>query len=224
MVFTYPRRLHVRRHGPRGYCNDRASKPWRRDACVFRGVYCLWRERWCAEGDHIVRVDHLVPQTTHPERISDDDHLVYACWQCHALQQEAKPVINPCEEALGHHLEIQSDGSVRALTVHGAEQIALCRLNRPRLLEARRMMIELFSMLEACVSGEAGEFLRFLQGFPHNLPRLSTLRPPDGNTRPESIVDSYYAKRQRGELPATYREGFSPMILFRQPRCGTAYR
>lgn len=109
MVFTYPRSLHVRRHGPRGYRNDRASTPWRRDACVFRGVYCLWHERWCAEGDHIVRVDHLVPQTTHPERISDDDHLVYACWQCHALQHEAKPVINPCEEALGHHLEIQSE-------------------------------------------------------------------------------------------------------------------
>lgn len=113
-------------------------------------------------------------------------------------------VINPCEETLGDHLEIQSDGSVRALTTHGAEQIALCRLNRPRLLEARRIMIELFSMLEASVTGEAGEFLHFLQGFPDNLPRLSTLRPPGGNTRPESIVDSYYAKRQRGELPATY--------------------
>jgi hypothetical protein len=99
---------------------------------------------------------------------------------------------------------VSSDGSVRGLTVHGAEQIALCRLNRPRLLEARRMMIELFSMLEACVSGEAGEFLRFLQGFPDNLPRLSTLRPPDGNMRPESIVDSCYARHQRGELPATY--------------------
>ena len=204
-MFTYPRSLHVRRHGPRGYRNYRAYKPWLRDEFVFRCVYCLWRERWCAEGDHIFGVDHLVPQTTHPERISDYDHRVYACWQCNALKQDAKTVINPCEEALGHHLEIQSDGSVRALTVHGAEQIALCRLNRPRLLEARRMMIELFSMLEACVSGEAGECLRFLQGFPDNLPRLSTLRPPDSNTRPESIVDSYYAKRQRGELPATYR-------------------
>jgi hypothetical protein len=28
------------------------------------------------------------------------------------------------------------------------------------------MMIELFSMLAACGRGEAGEFLRFLQGFP----------------------------------------------------------
>jgi HNH endonuclease len=204
MVFTYPRSLHVRRHGPRGYRDYRAYKPWLRDEFVFRCVYCLWRERWCSEGDHMFSVDHLVPRTTHPERISDYDNLVYACCQCNALKQDVKTVVNPCEEAVGYHLEIQSDGSVRALTAHGAEQIALCRLNRPRLLEARRMMIELFSMLEVSVSGEARELLRFLQGFPDNLPRLSTLRPLDGNTRPESIVDSYYARHQRGELPATY--------------------
>jgi hypothetical protein len=204
MVFTYPRSRHVRRHGPRGYRDYRSYKPWLRDEFDFHGVYCLWRERWCSEGDHTFSVDHLVPQTTHAERICDYDNLVYACCQCNALKQEAKTAVNPCEEALGHHLEIQSDGSVRALTAHGAEQIALCRLNRPRLLEARRMMIELCRMLEACVSGEAGELLQFFQGFPDNLPRLSTLRPPDGNTRPEAIVDSYYAKRQRCELPATY--------------------
>src|SRR5207244_10865574 len=118
--------------------------------------------------------------------------------------QDATAVINPCAEALGQHLEIHSDGSVHALTAQGAAQVALCRLNRPRLLEARRMMIELLSMLEGCVSGEPRALLRLLHGFPANLPRLSTLRPPDGNTQPESIVDSYYAKRQRGELPETY--------------------
>ena len=204
MVFTYSDSLHNRRHGPRGYRNYRAYKPWLRDEFDFRCVYCLWRERWCAEGDHLFSVDHLLPQTTYPERICDYNNLVYACGQCNALKQDAETVINPCEEALGQHLEIQSDGSVRPLTARGAEQIALCRLNRPRLLEARRMMIELFSMLEASVSGEAAEFLRFLRGFPDNLPRLSILRPPDGNRRPESIINSSYARRQRGELPETY--------------------
>jgi hypothetical protein len=66
------------------------------------------------------------------------------------------------------------------------------------------MMLELFSMLTASRSEEAYALLRRLQGFPDNLPRLATLRPPDGNTRPEAIVDSYYGKRQRGELPVTY--------------------
>ena len=204
MAFTYSRSLHVHRHGPRGYRNYRAYKPWLRDEFDFRCVYCLWRERWCAEGDHLFSVDHLLPQTTHPEHSCDYDNLVYAYGQCNALKQDAETVINPCEEALGHYLGIQSDGSVRPLTARGAEQIALCRLNRPRLVEARHMMIELLSMLKACVSEEAGEFLRSLQGFPDNLPRLPTLRPPDGNTLPESINNSSYARRQRGELPATY--------------------
>jgi hypothetical protein len=34
-----------------------------------------------------------------PERISDYDHLVYAYWQCHALKQDAKTVINPCVDS-----------------------------------------------------------------------------------------------------------------------------
>jgi hypothetical protein len=59
-------------------------------------------------------------------------------------------------------------------------------------------------MLEEGVGEEAHALLRLLHGFPDNLPRLSTLKPPDGNARPESIVDSYYAKRQRGELPEMY--------------------
>jgi hypothetical protein len=204
VAFMHPRHRHVRRHGPRGYRDYRSYKPWLRDEFDFRCVYCLWRERWCADGDHAFSVDHLLPRTTHPERLCDYDNLVYACCQCNALKQDAQMVINPCAEALGQHLEIQSDGSIGALTEHGAEQIALCRLNRPRLLEARRMMLELLRMLEEGVGREAHEFLRLLHGFPDNLPRLSTLKPPDGNVRPESIVDSYYAKRQRGELPETY--------------------
>ena len=66
------------------------------------------------------------------------------------------------------------------------------------------MMLELLSMLTASKSEEARALLRRLQGFPDNLPHLATLRPPDGNTRLEAIGDSYYAKRQRGELPVTY--------------------
>jgi hypothetical protein len=66
------------------------------------------------------------------------------------------------------------------------------------------MMVELLRMLADSVGEEAHEFLRLLHGFPDNLPRLSTLKPPDGNARPESIVDSYYEKRQRGALPEAY--------------------
>lgn len=204
MVFRYSSRPHIRRHGPRGYRDYRSYKPWLRDEFDFRCVYCLWRERWCADGDHEFGVDHLLPQTTHPEYINDYDNLMYACNVCNAFKQNVLLAVNPCEEGLGHHLEIQSDGSVRALTARGAEQIALCRLNRPRLLESRRVMMEMLRLLKSSPKEEAGELLQFLRGFPDNLPRLSGLRPPDGNMRPDSVVNSSDEKRRRGELPATY--------------------
>jgi len=204
MALQYPRHLHIRRHSPRGYRTYRAYKPWLRDEFAFRCVYCLWRERWCADGAQAFSVDHLLPRITYPERLCDYENLVYACCQCNALKQHAPPVLNPCAEAFGQHLEVQSDGSVRAVTTRGAEQIALCRLNHPTLLEARRMMLELFTMLTASGKEEARALLPQLYSFPDHLPRLSNLRPPDGNARPASIFDSYYEQRQRGELPTTY--------------------
>lgn len=204
MVFRYSNRPHIRRHGPRGYRDYHSYKPWLRDEFDFGCVYCLWRERWCADGDHAFGVDHVFPQTIHPQQIHDDENLVYACNGCNAFKQDVAIVVNPCEEGFGHHLEIQPDGRVQALTARGAEQIALCRLNRPRLLESRRMMMETLRLLESSPKEEARELLQFLRGFPDNLPRLSGLRPPDGNVRPESVVHSYDEKRRRGELPATY--------------------
>ena len=40
--------------------------------------------------------------------------------------------------------------------------------------------------------------------FPDDLPDLSRLRPPGGNLRPEGLAESHLARRQRGDLPATY--------------------
>jgi hypothetical protein len=39
--------------------------------------------------------------------------------------------------------------------------------------------------------------------YPTNLPDLSRLRPPI-NTKPEGLLNSYYAQRLRGELPEVY--------------------
>jgi hypothetical protein len=41
-------------------------------------------------------------------------------------------------------------------------------------------------------------------GFPDELPDLARLRPPDGNTRPEGIQESYFAKKTGGVLPSEY--------------------
>jgi hypothetical protein len=45
---------------------------------------------------------------------------------------------------------------------------------------------------------------RRLMGYPADLPDLSTPRPPQGNTRPDGVQQSHFARRQRGELPDTY--------------------
>lgn len=45
---------------------------------------------------------------------------------------------------------------------------------------------------------------RRLMGFPDDLPNLGRLRPPGGNTRPEGVAVSYFARRLTGGLPEVY--------------------
>jgi hypothetical protein len=204
MLFDFPSRPHIRRHGPLGYRDYRSFKPWLRDEFDFRCVYCLWRERGCSDGDGASSVDHLLPQSTHPQTVCDYNNLVYACCKCNSVRHDGPSILEPCTDAFGDHLEIQADGTVRPLSQKGAEQIALCRLNRAKLVESRRRMLELVEMFERCDSPESVEFLQNVCGFPGNLPRLATLRPPAGNARPDGIADSYYERKKRGEVPKTY--------------------
>jgi hypothetical protein len=53
-------------------------------------------------------------------------------------------------------------------------------------------------------AGHDPDLFKRLLGFPAGLPELESLRPPGGNTRPDGITRSYFARRQRGELPDTY--------------------
>jgi hypothetical protein len=41
-------------------------------------------------------------------------------------------------------------------------------------------------------------------GFPTDLFDLRRPLPAEGNSRPDGIADSYYARRERGELPEAY--------------------
>jgi hypothetical protein len=45
---------------------------------------------------------------------------------------------------------------------------------------------------------------RKLMTFPDDLPDLATLRPPDGNSRPDGIEQSYLVRRRGATLPETY--------------------
>ena len=203
-AFRYPSEAQTRRHGPQGYRDYRSYKPWLRDDFAFRCVYCLWRERWCSDGDASFAADHLLPQTTHPSRARDYGNLVYTCVRCNCLKRDQVAPLDPCERALGEHMEVRDDGAIRALTPQGAELIEVCRLSRPKLTQARGLVLSLIRTLQAHPSRKASDLLRRIQGYPGNLPDLASLRPPGGNTRPGGVATSHAERRRRGALPEVY--------------------
>jgi len=204
MVFGYPRNVRERRHGPKGYGEYRSHKPWLRDEFEFRCVYCLCRERWFPDGDDNFSIDHAIPRSEAPELACTYDNLVYACCQCNAAKQDTIGVPDPCRDPYGPHLEVRPDGTIRVLTPHGAFLVKACRLDRPKLTEFRRGILEVFHDLRGRQGEVPAELLRRFFGFPLNLPDLSRLKPPAGNSRTSGLANSHFARRRRGELPETY--------------------
>ncbi len=204
MPFAYPLTPHVRRHGLRGYLDYRSFKPWLRDEFAFRCVFCLWRELWAAGGDAAFSVEHLLPQSTHPKLVCGYNNLVYACCHCNAAKSDQQIPVDLSREALGEHIDVSDDGTVRARTDQGVALIDVCSLNRPLLVRARRRMAALVRLLDRFADDEARRLLNELRSFPDNLPPLATLTPPGGNEKPGGIAQSFYELGKRGELPATY--------------------
>jgi hypothetical protein len=202
--FRYPQSTPTRRHGPRGYTDPQRFKPWLRDEFTFRCVYCLCRERWCPDGEDAFGVEHFEPKALAPAEICHYDNLFYACCRCNAAKRELTGLLNPAEVPLAEHLEISADGTIHGLTPQGADLIRVCQLDRANLTEFRRGIFEVLRALDQLPEETRQKLLSRYFGFPANLPRLSTLRPPGGNTRPAGIADSCHARRQRGELPEYY--------------------
>jgi HNH endonuclease len=203
-LFSYPSAPLERRHGPRGYSDYQAYKPWLRDEATFRCVYCRVRERLHPDGSAAFGVDHLVPKSHSAERVHDYENLAYACVQCNALKGDMGPLPNPYSAPLGQYLEVQADGGIRALTGEGAVLIAVLRLDSPRRTLFRQRWLRLLGYLQGRSDEESAALLRWLLSFPEDLPNLAALRPPGGNTRPEGLRESYFALRERGLLPDTY--------------------
>jgi hypothetical protein len=203
-IFAYPSTEHQRRHGPRGYTGYRAYKPWLRDEFMFRCVYCLSRERWYPNGHEEFAVDHSIPQAAAPDEARDYDNLVYACQSCNRNRQDAELPIDPGRTPLAVHLTVARDGKVQALTHEGRWLERTCHLNRPLLVSFRRRMFGLIEFVTTRGQPDDEAIVCDLLGFPDRLPDLAARRPPAGNTRPEGIADSYFARRQRSELPRVY--------------------
>lgn len=78
--------------------------------------------------------------------------------------------------------------------------VNVIRLNHPRFVEERLKILRLTKVLAKYAPDELQKYM----GFPADLPDLSLLKPPQGNRRPKGISQSYFAQRQRSELPKVY--------------------
>ncbi|MBY0227884.1 MAG: hypothetical protein K2W96_01255 [Gemmataceae bacterium] len=201
--FAYPGDDRLRRHGPSGYADDSDYKPWLRDEFDYRCVYCLCRERWFPDGHRSCSIDHLLPRSTAGDTPAGHDGLVYACSICNSFRKAALLPQDP-SLALAPHLRVHPDGSIQALTLVGAAFVLHCALDRVDLTAFRKLILDTLGLLQRKDDAAAEAVRRRWLSYPDDLPDLSLLRPPGGNTRPEGIARSAFARRQRGELPAAY--------------------
>jgi len=199
--FEYPRSPHARQHGPQGYSSYNSYKPWLRDEFSFRCVYCLIRELWHG-GSDFFGVDHLKPRRFSRELECLYDNLVYACNRCNWLKGDRAVVPDPCEVAYGLHLRVDSEGLIVPMSDEGRMVARVFLLNQPELAEFRRRLRVTIARLVSAAGNE--ELAESWLCYPRDLPDLCTLRPPEGNTRPNGAVNCCFERRRRGELDSIY--------------------
>lgn len=197
-AFNYPNEPHRRRHGPKGYRDYGSFRDWLRDEFQFRCVFCLAREAW-GRRLAIFEVDHFVPVSTDPSLAMEYDNLLYVCSTCNAMKSNL-PVPNPSEIAFGDCVVVAEDGAIQPLNAIGRLLIREMRLDNADNTAFRSRMIRILKLAE---SSDA-ELYSDLMRYPDDLPDLGNRRPPNGNSRPDGIAESFYAQRARGELPKSY--------------------
>ena len=192
--YLYPPTSHIRRHGPAGYKNYRDYRPWLEDEFTFRCVYCLKRQKWAPTD--IWAVDHLIPQSEDAGLECSYDNLVLTCQWCNQ-RKLANRVPDPVAVAYGNCLQVdENSAEVRPLNEDGKILERVLKLNHPSVVAMRRDKIRDLKVMARC----SPEDWRRLMGFPDELPNLRRKSPPDGNTRPKGIEDSWYERRQRPEV------------------------
>jgi hypothetical protein len=196
--FDYPTTPLVRRHLPVGYADYASFRPWLRDDFNFRCVYCLRREQWGRMSGEF-EMDHFLPVTQYPDQATEYDNLLYACSTCNN-RKRSHIIPDPTQFLMAGLLTIFEDGSILGHTAEACRLIRLLDLDGPDATDFRAMWIGIIRLAKRYDTA----LLQRLLGFPDDLPDLSQLRPPGGNRRPEGIEQSYFARRERGELPDTY--------------------
>jgi hypothetical protein len=196
-AFDYPASVHQRRHGPQGYRHAITYRPWLRDEFTFRCVYCLRREQWARVTGEF-DVDHFQPQVNSPELAVTYDNLLYACHTCNLLKGK-KNLPDPSRVLIAETVRVNPDGSIEGRSSEARKIIAILGLDSDSYRHLRSIWMRIVELAEKYDL----EHYRRRMGFPDDLPRLDRSRPPI-NARSEGVQQSWYAKRQRGELPEVY--------------------
>jgi hypothetical protein len=196
--FVYPAAAHVRRHGPSGYTTLDSLRPWLRDEFSFRCVYCLLREQW-GRVRGLFDIDHFQPVTQHPESALDYENLLYTCATCNSAKRDFE-IPDPLLILTRDMVSIGEDGTLHTESPEAACLIEIMGLNSDETVEFRMLWIGIIAL----AANQDPELFQRLMTYPADLPDLRRLRPPGGNSRPEGIADSFFAKQQRGELSNTY--------------------
>lgn len=197
MIFDYPGHRPERRHGPAGYLSCESYRDWLRDEFAFRCAYCLKRETW-GQVTSEFELDHFEPQSISPMLRLDYLNLVYACRRCNAVKSD-QTVGDPFQYLCSSSVKLLSDGRLQPLDKESQRLILQLDLNSPNLIHWRIMWLRIVSLAK----DRDTDLYRHLVGFPLNLPDLGKLRPPQ-NHRKQGLQESWFAQRQRGELPAEY--------------------
>ena len=144
-------------------------------------------------------LDHFRPTAKNPRRELDYDNLLYACASCNSAKHDQE-IDDPLQSLLQETVRVRLDGVLESTSDSATRIIWQLGLNLPRYVRFR----EIWSEVIRLAAIHKPELYRQLLGYPDDLPDLSKLRPPGGNTRPEGIAKSHFAQRQRGELPEAY--------------------
>jgi hypothetical protein len=195
-VFDYPPGAHQRRHGPSGYADYASYRDWLRDDFCFRCVFCLRREQWDRRLAAF-HIDHFIPQHADPSKGLEYGNLLYVCASCNSVKGELA-VPNPCDVNYGECLQIRDDGSIEALNPIGRSVVGLLALDDPDATRYRKLILDTLRVLR---TGDDQRVYEEWIRFPSDLPDLSRKQAPAGNSRPQGIADSWFARRVRGELP-----------------------
>lgn len=187
----------MRKHGPYGYSAYSYYRNWLRDEFAFRCIYCLRRESWLTTRRDY-EIDHFLPKSMRPDVERDYDNLVFACRMCNGTKA-AKYLPAPEQVAYGDYLLVDRHGHIHATREPGITIIEALRLDGPDYTRLRRRVIQIVA--EASIGSRT---MAIFLGYPEDLPDLRQERTPEGNSRPDGILNSHFERHQRGELPEYY--------------------